>query len=282
MQLGYIYMSMSAFFFCLMTVFVKIASDELETMQIVLVRGILTFLFTLAIIKKKRVYLWGRNHKVLILRGLTGSVALFFVYESIQRFSLSEATSIQYLYPIFTSIFAFFIVSENLSKKIFYSILIGFSGVYVVLDFPFIDNNSNINMLSLLIALLGSLLTALAYVLVRLASKKGESPYIIMFYFPLFTVPLSLPFAYYNWNSPGLEGWFILFMVGICTQLGQTFLTFGYKLLPASNAALTSYIQVPFSALFGYMVFFEEISFNFILGSILIFISINLILRNKG
>jgi len=275
-------MSMSAFFFCLMTVFVKIASDELETMQIVLVRGILTFLFTLAIIKKKRVYLWGRNHKVLILRGLTGSVALFFVYESIQRFSLSEATSIQYLYPIFTSIFAFFIVSENLSKKIFYSILIGFSGVYVVLDFPFIDNNSNINMLSLFIALLGSLLTALAYVLVRLASKKGESPYIIMFYFPLFTVPLSLPFAYYNWNSPGLEGWFILFMVGICTQLGQTFLTFGYKLLPASNAALTSYIQVPFSALFGYMVFFEEISFNFILGSILIFISINLILRNKG
>jgi len=70
-------------------------------------------------------------------------------------------------------------------------------------------------------------------------------------------------------------------MVGICTQLGQTFLTFGYKLLPASKAALTSYIQVPFSAIFGYILFFEQISYNFILGSILIFISIYIIINKR-
>ena len=274
-------MSLSAFFFCLMTVFVKLVSNDLETIQIVLVRGILTLLFTFIITKRKKVYIWGENHKLLIARGLTGSVALFFVYESIQRLSLSEATSIQYLYPIFTSIFAFFMISENLSKKIFYSVFMGFLGVYMVLDFPFIQSNSNINISSLIIAILGSLLTALAYVLVRLASKKDESPYVIMFYFPLFTVPLSLPFAYFNWNSPGIEGWFFLLMVGICTQLGQTFLTFGYKLLPASKAALTSYIQVPFSAMFGYLLFFEPISFNFILGSFIIFISIYIIIKKK-
>ena len=275
-------MSLSAFFFCLMTVFVKIVSNDLATIQIVLVRGVLTLLFTFVIAKRKKVYnIWGENHKLLIARGLTGSVALFFVYESIQRLSLSEATSIQYLYPIFTSIFAFFMISENLSKKIFYSVFMGFLGVFMVLDFPFIKINSNINISSLIIAILGSLLTALAYVLVRLASKRDESPYVIMFYFPLFTVPLSLPFAYVNWDAPGLEGWFFLLMMGICTQLGQTFLTFGYKLLPASKAALISYIQVPFSAIFGYILFFEQISYNFILGSILIFISIYIIINKR-
>ena len=274
-------MCLSAFFFCLMTVFVKIASFELETMQIVLVRGLLTLFFTFIIIKKKKVGLWGNNYKILIFRGITGSIALYFVYESIQRFSLSEATSIQYLYPIFTTILASFILYEKLYKNMFFSVLLGFIGVYIVLEFPFIDDNVMISMPSLIIALVGSVLTALAYVLVRLASKKNESPYVIMFYFPLFTVPMSLPFAYLDWHSPGLYGWFILLMVGICTQLGQTFLTFGYRLLPASNAALTSYVQVPFSAIFGYIIFFDHISYNFIIGSFLIFISIYIILNKK-
>ena len=277
--MGYIYMILSAFFFCLMTVFVKIASQELATIQIVFIRGLITFFFTFAIIKKKKLHLWGSNYKILIIRGFTGSAALFLVFESIKRFALSEATTIQYLYPIFTSIFAYFIISENLSKKIFYCILVGFFGVYSVLNFPFIAISSSIDIWSLSIALLGSLLTALAYVLVRLASKKNESPYVIMFYFPLFTVPLSFPFAYFYWEAPGIDGWLVLFMVGFCTQLGQTFLTFGYKLLPAGKAALTSYVQVPFSAIFGYMIFFEEISYNFILGSILIFFAISIILK---
>ena len=165
-------MFLSAFSFCLMTVFVKLASVKLGTMQIVLVRGIFTFLFTFVLLKTNKVALWGRNYKILILRGITGSIALYFVYESIQRFSLSEATSIQYLYPIFTTILASFILSEKVYRKIFISVILGFLGVFVLLKFPFIFKGESISIQSLIIALSGAFLTALAYVLVRLASKK--------------------------------------------------------------------------------------------------------------
>ena len=272
-------MFLSAFFFCLMTVFVKSASLKLGTMQIVLVRGIFTFFFTFVLLKTNKVSLWGRSYKILVLRGITGSIALYFVYESIQRLSLYEATSIQYLYPIFTTILASVILSEKVYKKIFLSVILGFLGVFVLLKFPFIYNVKSISVQSLIIALSGAFLTALAYVLVRLASKKNESPFLIMFYFPLFTIPMSLPFAIFEWQSPNLYEWCILLMVGICTQLGQMFLTFGYKVLPASNAALTSYIQVPLSALFGYILFFESISYNFIFGSMIIFISIAMVVK---
>ena len=124
--------------------------------------------------------MWGQRKKILIMRGITGSVALFFVYESINRLPLSEATIIQYLYPIFISIFAHFILYEKLSKKVFYSAIIGFIGIYVVLDFPLLVNNLKIEPNSLMIAMVGSVLTALAYVLVRHASN-AESPYVIMF-----------------------------------------------------------------------------------------------------
>ena len=84
-----------------MTVFVKIAGNNLPTIQIVFIRGLITLFFTFVIIKKKNIYSWGANHKLLIIRGISGTLALFFVYESIQRFTLSEATMIQYLFPIF-------------------------------------------------------------------------------------------------------------------------------------------------------------------------------------
>ena len=279
--MGYIYISLSALFFCLMTVFVKIAGQQLETIQIVFIRGIITLLFTSVIIKRKKIYLWGANHKLLILRGIIGTVALFFVYESIQRFPLSEATVIQYLYPIFTALLASFIISENVGNQHYFAIILGFLGVYIILDFPFINPESSLNTTNLIIAITGAFLTGFAYVIVRMASNMKESPYVIMFYFPLFTVPMSFPFAYDLWIYPSIDNWIVLLLVGICTQLGQTFLTFGYKLLPASKAAPTSYIQVPFSVLAGSVIFYENISYNFILGSIVIFFAIFLIIEKR-
>ena len=93
-----------------MTVFVKMASTEMNTMQIVFVRGVFTLILTFIILKRKSINMWGQRKKILIMRGITGSVALFFVYESINRLPLSEATIIQYLYPIFISIFAHFYI----------------------------------------------------------------------------------------------------------------------------------------------------------------------------
>tara|TARA_B100000809_G_scaffold44559_1_gene38893 strand:+ start:982 stop:1797 length:816 start_codon:yes stop_codon:yes gene_type:complete len=264
-----------------MTVFVKIAGQQLETIQIVFIRGIITLLFTSVIIKRKKIYLWGANHKLLILRGIIGTVALFFVYESIQRFPLSEATVLQYLYPIFTTLLASFIISENVGNRHYFAIILGFLGVYIILDFPFINPEYSLNTTNLIIAITGAFLTGFAYVIIRMASNMKESPYVIMFYFPLFTVPMSFPFAYDLWIYPSIDNWIVLLLVGICTQLGQTFLTFGYKLLPASKAAPTSYIQVPFSVLAGSVIFYENISYNFILGSIVIFFALYLII-NKG
>ena len=279
-------MILSALSFCFMTIFVKYAGEELNTFQIVFFRGLFTLCVTYYLIYKNKVYIWGRNKKKLISRGLSGTFALFFVYESVQRITLSEATVIQYLYPIFTIILATIFLGEESTKKNYAVVFIGLLGVYIVLDFPYFNNNISFNYIDIIIALIGSVFTALAYVLVRSCSNDNESPYVIMFYFPLFTVPLSLPFTIIHWSEPSLNTWAYIFMVGLCTQLGQTFLTFGYKLLPASKAATTSYIQVPFAALSGFLIFNEDISTNFFIGSLMIFIAILLIAdkenRNKN
>ena len=262
-----------------MTIFVKISGQEIDTFQIVFFRGVFTLVTTFIIIKKKNIYLWGKNTQKLVLRGISGTFALFFVYESIQRFSLSEATVIQYLYPLFTVFFASILLYEVFSFKHYIALISGLIGIYIVLGFPFLSLNEPFNYLDFSIGLLGAIFTGLAYVLVRLCSKLNESPYVIMFYFPLFTVPLSLPFALLNWSTPSFANWIILLLIGVFTQIGQTFLTYGYKLLPAGKAASMSYFQVPLAALSGAIIFHENITYNFLFGSFLILFAIIFVVK---
>ena len=138
------------------------------------------------------------------------------------------------------------------------------------------------NIEDLSIAMIGACLTGAAYVLVRKASKLGESPYTIMFYFPFFSVLISLPFMSSTWAMPSMLCWVYIFFVGVFTQLGQLFLTFGYKVLPAGKAASTSYVQVPFSIIAGTLLFKDSLTVHFIIGSLVIFFSIFLIINDKN
>ncbi len=279
--MGYLYIAFSALSYCFMSIFVKLAGNELETMQIVFVRGVITLVVTGFILRYRGVPPLGNKRSVLILRGVVGSIALFFVYESLQRLTLPEATVIQYLYPIFTALFASLIISEHIGKILYVAIIMGLAGVYIILDFPFLSSGT-ISKMDSLIALSGSILTGLSYVLVRKASQLKESPYVIMFYFPLFTVPMSLFFLPGNWVSPTGLTWGYLLMVGISSQLGQLFLTFGYELLPASRAAMTSYLQVPFSVIAGIIIFHDVITLNFMIGTLIILFTIFMIMFKEN
>ena len=273
-------MVLSAASFCMMTVFVKMAGETLPTIQIVFVRGLFTLVLTWIFIYRKKINPFGKHRKLLAARGLAGTVALFLVYESINRFPLSEATVIQYLYPLFTAVFAVLLLSEPITKNIIIGLCSGFFGVYCLLGFPIISQNS-IDIMNLILAVSGSILTGLAYVLVKKATNLNEHPLVVMFFFPLFTVPVFLPFIFSNWNTPSLKEWSYLILVGVFTQLGQLFLTYGYKELPATKAAPISYVQVLFSTIIGILFFDELINFNFIVGSVIVLFSIKMVISNE-
>ncbi len=129
-------MVLSAASFCMMTVFVKMAGETLPTIQIVFVRGLFTLALTWIFIYRKKIKPFGKHKKLLAARGLAGTLALFLVYESINRFPLSEATVIQYLYPLFTAVFAVLLLSEPITKNIIIGLCSGFFGVYCLLGFP--------------------------------------------------------------------------------------------------------------------------------------------------
>jgi len=260
----------ASFFFSLMTVCVKNINQRIPIYELVFFRSLLSLIITLSIIKIRNINPWGNNKLLLILRGLLGTSALVCIFYAIRNMPLSISTIIQYTYPIFISLFACIFINEKITKNIVFALIVGWLGILLILNTTQLTNiNVEIDRLSIFIAFLGAIFTALAYVTVKKLSFT-EDVYVIIEYFPLVSFIILLPIVFYNWITPNVYELLWIIGIGLFTQIGQTFLTIGLKNLPASEASSINYLQVIFASIWGFLFFSEIININFIFGSLMV------------
>ena len=260
----------ASFFFSLMTLCVKSIDKRIPIYELVFFRSLLSLMITLFIIKLKNINPLGKNRPLLILRGVLGTLALVCIFYSIRNMPLSISTVIQYTYPIFISIFACIFINETITRNIFFSLIIGWIGILVILNPSQLSNiEVEIENVTISIAFLGAIFTALAYVTVKKLSFT-EDVYVIIEYFPLISFIALFPIVLINWVTPNWNELIWIIGIGLFTQLGQTFLTIGLKNLPASQASTINYLQVLFGSIWGVLFFSEIININFLLGALLV------------
>ena len=258
----------ASLFFSLMTVCVKKIDEAIPIYELVFFRSIFSLIITSLIIKKKRINPWGKNKALLILRGLLGTTALMCIFYSIRNMPLSISTVIQYTYPIFISIFAALLFKEKINFKLISALFLGWFGILIILN-PYQSKIYEIDNFSIFIAFVGALTTSLAYIAVKKLSRR-EDIFIIIKYFPLISVITLLPIVCLNWITPQVNDLIWIIGIGIFTQAGQTFLTLGLKNLPASQASSINYLQVLFGSIWGIYIFGENITLNFVIGSLFV------------
>lgn len=270
MPRGLRYMALGAFWFSVMSLLVKVAGQRLPSIEIVLVRAVLTLALSLAMLRRARVPVWGTQRTLLALRGLLGFVALTAFYFSVIHLPLAEATVIQYTNPVFAAILAAWLLRERFGAREAICIGLGLLGVVLVAQpATLFGATAALEMRYVAIALLGALFSAAAYVSVRRLGTT-EHPLVVVFYFPLVTVPLALPFALAGWIWPTRIEWLLLLGIGVSTQMGQVWITRGLQLEAAGRATAVGYLQIVFAALFGAVVFRELPGAGAVLGTVLI------------
>ncbi len=261
---------LASFFFSLMTVCVKKIDNRIPIYELVFFRSLLSLLITSLIINKKNLNPWGKNKPLLILRGILGTIALVCIFYAIKNMPLNISTVIQYTYPIFISIFAGVLINEKITKNLIIASITGWLGILIILN-PYQLSSLNIELdkFTVLVAFLGAISTALAYITVKKLSST-EDIFIIIKYFPLISVITLSPIVFFNWVTPNINDLIWIIGIGMFTQAGQTFLTIGLKKLPTSEAARINYLQVLFGSLWGILFFNELININFIFGAVLV------------
>lgn len=251
-------MVQAAAWFAVMSVLVKLASARLPTLQIVFARGAITLLLAALLLWRAGLSPLGGRVPLLLLRGLIGSCALICFYAAVVHLPLAEATVIHQTAPLFTALLAAWLLRERLQPRVLVALLGAFAGVVAIARPRWLFGGAGVAAAFAwqyaFVALLGALLSALAYVTVRRLGRS-EAPLVVTFWFPLVTVPLAAPFALPIWVWPDAVGWLLLLGIGVATQIAQVAMTKGLAREPAGRATAVGYLQVAFATVFGALVF---------------------------
>ena len=89
-------MFISTIFFLIVKIGVKLL-PHIPTMEIVFFRCIISFLISFLILKNQGIYILGNNKFLLLMRGVFGTIGLYFYFLIIQNIPLATASIIIYI-----------------------------------------------------------------------------------------------------------------------------------------------------------------------------------------
>jgi drug/metabolite transporter (DMT)-like permease len=260
-------MFVSTLAFALANVFVKQVS-HLPTMEIVFFRCLIGVAFCYYGLRKANADWRGSNRRLLLLRGLFGTTALYFFFLTVKNIPLASAMTIQYLSPIFTTIIAVFLLKEKVKPLQWLFYAVAFSGVLFIEQF-----DARISLYFLIIGIVSAFCSGMAYNLVR-SLREREHPLTVVLHFQLVGLIVSAVFSLFEWQTPSGWDWFYLFLVGLFSQLGQIFLTDALQKEAAASVAIINYSGLIYAISIGWFVFAEPQSVESLIGMLLVVVGV--------
>lgn len=248
MSKGVRYMIISSLAFSLMQLCVKFLS-HLPFTELVFFRSIVSLILSLVIVYKNRLNPLGNNRKVLVLRGLFGATALSLFFYTLQNLPIATAITINYLSPIFTTIFAIWILREPVPAKRWLFFAISFSGIMVMKGL-----NDNLDWKYVIAGMISAIFSGLAYNMVRRV-KDTDHPVVVVLYFPLVATPIMGIISLFYWQTPMGWDWLFIVLMGVFTQIAQLNMTKAWHAEKAGKVASLKYLGIGFAMFFDYTVF---------------------------
>jgi len=264
---GVLYMVLATMFFAIMNIMVKYI-PRIGAVEIVFFRSVVSLIMSYFILTKKGIDLWGNNKKWLIIRGIAGSAGLLMFFYTIKTMPLGSAIAIQYMSPVFTSLLGIFIVRESVKPMQWVFFGLAFLGVVAIQGF-----DPRVTTFQVVIGVAGAIASGLAYNSIR-KLRTTDNPLVIIFYFPLVTIPVTGIYLLGSWLTPTFFEIAILIGIGIVTQFAQYFMTKAYQSDTLSKIASIQYIGIVFALAIGYWLFDESYDLSSGLGIIIIILAV--------
>lgn len=230
-------MLLATIFFSVMAAEVKLLHG-IPVHQIVFFRAAVTLVLCSFFVWRKGISPWGTNKTVLFLRGFFGTVALVAYFTILSKLPLASATTIQYLSPVFTAVLSAGFLKERVTAAQWLGYGLAFTGVAVIKGF-----DPSVSWWYLAVGTVGSLGAACAYTCIA-RLKKTEDAQVIMFYFPLVTIPMIAPYTLTHWAPPTITQWALLLGVGVTVQTAQYFMTLSYQEGKTAAVSIINYVGV--------------------------------------
>ncbi|EAU89555.1 hypothetical protein CC1G_02444 [Coprinopsis cinerea okayama7 len=228
----------------------------------------------------KGVRLW------LLFRGFTGFISLFGMYFSLQYLSLSDATVLQFLSPVFTAIVGALLLKESFTLKQAFAGVVSMAGVILIArpaaifgphvglgpqeDAP---QTTSDRAIAVFIALVGVVGATGAYISLRAIGKRAHpiQPLTSHAGQSALVGALGMYITGERFVLPASKAWLAMFgLMGFFGMIAQILLTLGFQREAAGKGSMAIYTQIVFATIFE-RVFFDAVPpLLSVLGTVLI------------
>jgi drug/metabolite transporter (DMT)-like permease len=268
-----LWMLFASFAFAAMGAGVKLASSYYSTSEIVMYRGLVGVIMLLIMIRHQGLSLRTAFPKEHLWRSGVGVVSLWLWFYSIGKLPLATAVTLNYTSPIWIAAALFCAGWWHKKNQVEWPLVVAigmsFVGVTLVLR-PVVQMHE---WAGGMIALLSSVISAMAYMQVRRLGQMGEPEYRVVFYFSLTTACVGAfgsivdpgtagaGFHAHTWHSAGL-----LLAIGVSALFAQMAMTRAYRVGKVLVVANLQYVGIVFSSLWGMLLWGDRFDWHVWLG----------------
>ena len=274
--IGEFFIFISCIFFSIESIFVKYASQYHSGIFISFFKfsfGLILGIIIILIWKKEIVFIDKMN---LLFRGIWGASSMICLYIAIKMTNSGRAMLLNNTGPIFAGLFGFLFFKEKINIKIVISLFLCIIGTILI----FYDG-SNSNLIGDILGLLSGMTAGFA---IHYIKKSGINNSALHIYLAVcFVGILASSFSFKEIAIINIYSIIFLIFLSLSIFLAQITMTYGFKFVEATKGSIIFFLKIPITLILSFIFLNEIISFNFIIGTLLIIsgLLINVLKRKK-
>jgi len=245
---GILYIIGAAFCFAGMNLFIAMSGD-LPFLQKAFFRNLFGFFMAALLIIRsgEGFHLTRKNLPWYLLRSASGTVGIMGNFYASSHMNIADSSILNKLSPFFSILFSLWLLKEKPNRYQWLAVCMAFAGALFIMKPTGFEVS-----LPAAMGTIGGVGAGMAYVCVRVLTKKGEQKLMIILFFSMFSCLACAPSLIFHYQPMTGEQWFYLMLVGCCGAGGQICITQAYSYAPAKEISVFDYTQLFFAGAMGF------------------------------
>jgi drug/metabolite transporter (DMT)-like permease len=280
---GLLWTISAGLFFCVLNALMRALAQSVDPMQSQFLR------YAMGLVVLLPVVFWRgpmnyrpKDIKGQFWRGAMHTAGLVLWFLALPRIPLADMTAIGFTTPLFIMIGARLFFGEPMHWERWLAVVLGFVGVLIVVG-PQLGLGPGGGGAGLwhLVMLASAPMFAASFLITK-ALTRDETAGVILVWQAITVTLFSLPLALWNWGPVSAAQWFGFLVCGLLGSAGHYCLTRGFAAADISATQSAKFLDLVWSAFFGFLIFAEVPTQTTIFGGIVIAAATLWVARREG
>jgi drug/metabolite transporter (DMT)-like permease len=238
----------------------KLLGRTIPLLQLLLVRFALQalLLLPLASLSRGGLRMTPGVLKLTLLRALLHVLGVGAMFSALRFLPVADAVAIAFVMPFILLLLARLVLGEDVGPRRLMACVVGFAGTLLVIQPSFAEVGA-----PALLPLLVALFFALFILVTRRVAKEVDpitlqavsGVFAVLGLAPLLLVAGGEGAPVFGWVAPDARELWLLGAIGLLGTFVHLLMTWSLRFAPSATLAPMQYLEIPFAALFGWLIF---------------------------